>query len=275
MVFVTKADGRKQEFIKEKVVRTCLRMHASHEIAHVIANKIESKIYEGIQTKEILKMIFNYLKQYKPEIGHQIDLREAISLLRSKPDFELFISYLLRQYGYSVLSNQIILGKCIDHEIDAIAQKGNEKIYVEVKHHLMHHTYTGIGVFLEAWATFEDLKEGFKLGKNNFDFNKVLVVCNTKISDHAKQYAECKDIQHIGWRYPFDNSLEQMLEEKKLYPITILKNLDRESEEKFGDRGIVLLKQLLDYNVKELAKKTGISRDKIENFIKRAKNILK
>lgn len=275
MVFVTKADGRKQKFQKEKVIRTCLRMHASQEIAKIVANKIASKIYDGIPTKEILNMIFDFLKEYKPEIAHRIDLREAISLLRPKPDFELFVFYILREYGYDVLPNQIVSGECIEHEVDAIARKGNETIYVEIKHHLMYHTYTGLGVFLEAWATFEDLKEGFKLGKNNFDFNKVLVICNTKISNHAKQYAECKDIQHIGWKYPPKQSLEQMIEDRKLYPITILKDLDKKSEEKFGDNGIVLLKQLIEYDINELSRITRISKDKIAKYIERAKEIIK
>ncbi|MFQ6057186.1 MAG: ATP cone domain-containing protein, partial [Methanosarcinales archaeon] len=181
-MFVTKFDGRKQEFKKEKIVRTCLRMHATREQAYAIAEKIESKIYDGITTKEILKMIFKYIKEYRPEIRHEIDLRKAISLLRPKPDFEVFVQLLLRTMGYDVTPNQILKGKCVEHEIDAVAKNENETILVEVKHHYSHHTYTGLDVCLVAQSRLEDLVEGFKLGHNKINFNKVMIVCNTKFS---------------------------------------------------------------------------------------------
>lgn len=275
MVFVTKFDGRKQSFDKEKVVRTCLRMHASPDVANKVANKVESKTYEGITTKRILQMIFTYLKEYKPEIKYEIDLRTSISLLRSKPDFEQFVAIILQHLGYKVKTNQIIRGKCVEHEIDVTATKTNEIIYVEVKHHFQPHTYTGLGVALETQATFEDLLEGFKLGKNSINFNKAMLICNTKYSDHAKKYANCRGIEYIGWKSPEKNSLEEIIEQNKLYPVTFLKDLDSLTQKKLCDNGIVLLKQLIEYDLDELWKKTKISKEKLEKLIKKSKEILK
>jgi Holliday junction resolvase-like predicted endonuclease len=274
MIYVTKADGSKQPFDKSKVIRTCLRMHATEQQAREVANKIEKKIYDGIPTNKLLKMIFTFLKEYRPEVAHRIDLREAISLLRPKPDFEVFVLLLLKEFGYSVTGSQLIKGRCVEHEIDAIALKDSQVTYVEVKHHFMHHTYTGLSVFLEAQAVFEDLMEGYSSGKNRINFNKALVVCNTKFSEHALQYAGCKGIDFIGWSAPADLGLEQMIEEKKLYPITLLKNLEKNIEEKLGDAGVVLLKQLVEYNIDELWRKTRVPKDKLENLVKKAKELL-
>ena len=274
MMFVTKADGRKQPFDKSKVIRTCLSMHATENQARDVANKVESKIYEGIPTKKILQMIFTFMKEHRPEVSHETDLREAISMLRPKPDFEVFIFHLLKEFGYSVAGAQLVKGKCVEHEIDAVALKGEEVIYVEVKHHFMHHTFTGVSVFLESQAIFEDLVEGFKAGIGRINFNKALVVCNTKFSGHALQYATCKKIDYLGWSAPSQMSLQQMIEEKKLYPITFLKGLDKNLEEKFGDAGIVLLKQLVTCDIDELWRKTKIPKEKLENLVKNAKEIL-
>jgi hypothetical protein len=274
MVYVTKFDGTKQPFDKEKVVRTCLKMHANNQQAIEVANKIERELHDGISTKEILNKIFKYLQKHVPEIKNQTDLRESISMLRSKPDFEVFVSYLLNEYGYKTEINQIIPGEFVEHEIDAVARKNNEVILVEVKHHLQPHTFTGLGVFLETWAKFEDLVNGKKTGKNQIDFNQILIVCNTKISDHADRYADGKGIQYIGWKHPVENSLEQMIEEKKFYPITFLKSLDRDTQAKLGDNGIVLLKQLTEMNPNEISKKIGVKKDKIENLIKKTKELL-
>jgi len=274
MVVVTKFDGRKQEFQKQKIIRTCLRMRATQEQAMEIANRIEKQAYDGIRTKKIIKLIFKYLKEIKPEIGYQIDLREAIALLRPRPDFERFVQLILEAYGYEVIPNLIVRGKCGEHEIDAIAKKGNEVIYVEVKHHFNSHTYTGKDIFLQARATLEDLAEGYKARKNSFNVNKVLVICNTKYSNHAKRYADCRGIEHMGWKDPLEKGLERMIEERKLYPITFLKGLDGKSKERFLNAGIILLKQLVEYNIDNLYKETRIQKKKLENFIEKAREIL-
>ena len=274
MIFVTKFDGRKQPFDRNKVINTCLRMHATKEQAERVVSKIEKEIYDGITTKKILSMVFLYLQEFKPEIKHQIDLREAISRLRPKPDFELFVALLLREYGYSVVGNQLLAGKCVTHEIDAIAIKDSEVLFVEVKHHLQPHTYTGVDVCLGTQARLEDLREGFAKGKHKLNFSKALVVCNTKFSDYAIQYAKCMGIEYLGWKAPPEAGLERMIEEKKFYPITLIKNLDPNTEEKLGDNGILTLKQLLQYDVELLFRKTRIPMEKLKFLMRTAREIM-
>lgn len=268
MTYVIKADGNKQLFEKGKIIRTCLRMRLDKNEAKKIADKIESRIYEGISTKQILKMIFNYTASYKPQIKHQIDLREAVSMMRPKPDFEQFIGLLLKADGYQVKTNQIISGNCIEHEIDAIAVKNNEKIYVEVKHHYQPHTYTGVDVFLETNSTFEDLMEA----KNNF--SKAVVVTNGKISEHAERYASCKNIDAIGWSYPNGMGLAQMIEKYRFYPVTLIKGINPDLQAKLSDNRIFLLQQLVKYDANNLVKMTKFGRDKIKEILRKAEAIL-
>lgn len=274
MTYVLKFDGRKEPFEKEKVYNTCLRMGLSKQNAKEVADRIEEKVFNGIQTKKILQMIFDFAKEYKPEVKQRIDLRQAISLLRSKPDFETFITLLLEKEGYKVEHNQIISGACVDHEIDDIAKKGKEVVYVEVKHHVQYHTFSGVGTFLEVQATFEDLRDGIAENKNNYDFTRPLVILNTKLSEHARRYAECKKINFIAWKDPLENGLEKRIEDYKFYPITLLRNLDAKTEAQLGDAGIVLLKQLVEMNIKEIASMTKISANKISDLVLRAKKIL-
>lgn len=267
MANVTKADGSKQPFERNKIVRTCLRMKTAENAADEIADKIEKRIYEGIATKQILKMIFYYIAEYRPELRHQIDLREAVCLLRPKPDFEQFVGLLLKAEGYDVKMNRILAGRCIEHEIDAIAAKDNETLYVEVKHHYQPHSYTGVGVFLEAQATLEDLNDG------NNNFTKAMVVTNTKLSEHATTYARCKNIDGIGWKHPEEKGLEVMIEDNKLYPVTLIKGLDSTLLARLGDNGIILVEQLLKYDVKKLNRLTKISKSKIKEILRKANEI--
>ncbi len=270
-VSVTKADGAKQLFDKEKVVRTCLRMGATRKVAEVVAERIEANVYEGIETSRILQMIFKELRKFKPAVKHHTDLRRALSLMKSKPDFEQFIRIVLDEHGYEVTPNQIIRGKCVEHEVDAMARKDGETYFVEVKHHFNYHTPTGLDVSRIARAVLEDFTEGFKLGLNSVRIDKAMIVCNTKFSGHAKRYAECRGIQHIGWNSPLNNGLQTLIGERKLYPITYLKGLKTTTIEKLASAGVILLRQLLEENPRKLRRIVGIPEKNLRAIIENAR----
>lgn len=273
-VFVTKADGTRQMFDKTKIMRTCLRMGATLAVAELIAEEIETRIYDGVETKKILQMIFKRLRKHKPVIRHQIDLRKALSLLNPAPDFERFIQLLLSEHDYEVTPNQIVSGRCVEHEVDAVARKNGKTCIVEVKHHFKYHTPTSLDVSRISRAVFEDVTEGYELGLNNLKIDYALIVCNTKLSEQAKRYADCRGIRHIGWSSPSNRDLQTMIEEKKLYPITFLKGLNAETRNKLASNGIILLKQLTEKNPTELRRQTGISKEKLESILGKARTIL-
>ena len=118
------------------------------------------------------------------------------------------------------------------------------------------------------------MREGFELSKNSIKFDGALVVCNTKFSEHAIRYAKCKGIGCIGWRFPEERGLERLIEDRKLYPVTFLKGLDEKSKEKFGDAGIVMLKQLVSLDLEEIYERSRIPRKKLRSLVRKAKEIL-
>ena len=249
-------------------------MGATADVAEIIAERIEARIYDGISTKKILQMIFRRLKKHKPETRNRIDLRKALSLLNPAPDFERFIQLLLSEHGYVITPNQIIRGRCVEHEVDAVASKNGKNCIVEVKHHYKYHAPTNLDVSRISRAVFEDVTEGHKLGLNNLRIDYSLIVCNTKMSEHAKRYANCRGIHHIGWNSPSNNNLQTMIEKKKFYPITILKGINTGARSMLIRNGIILLKQLLRKNPKELRKQTGISEEKLGSMINVARVII-
>ena len=273
-VSVTKFDGTRQPFDKNKIVRTCLRMGATRTVAESIAEEIETRIYDSIETKKILQMIFKRLRKHKPVIRHQIDLRKALSLLNPAPDFERFIQLLLSEHNYEVTPNQVVKGRCVEHEVDAVARKNGKTCIVEVKHHHKYHTPTSLDVSRISRAVFEDVTEAYELGLNNLKIDYALIVCNTKLSEHAKRYADCRGISHIGWSSPPNHDLQTMIEEKKLYPITFLKGLNAKTRNKLVHNGVILLKQLTEKTPKELRRQTGISKEKLGSIVDKTRTIL-
>jgi hypothetical protein len=272
--FVTKADGMRQRFDKEKIVKTCIRMGVSPEDAEAIAQIIEKQSNEGITTKQILKAIFRETRKHKPQTKHVICLRESLSFLRPHPDFERYIQLLLKEHGYAVTSNRLLHGRCVEHEVDAVIQKNGTTIIVEVKHHANFHARTGLDESRIARAVLEDVNEGFQLGLNDLQADGAMIVTNTKFSSHAKIYAACRNIRLIGWSYPLEHGLQALIESKKLLPVTYLRNLRVSDRKQLLSAGFLLLRQLLKENPKTLSKKTMVSRKTAESIINKSAIIL-
>jgi len=271
-VFVTKADGARQLFDREKVVKTCLRMDASRKIAAEVAGRVEKSLYDGIPTSKILQMTLRLLRSYKPAIRHLLDLRRGLSLMDSKPEFERFVQVLLAHNGFDVSPNRLVTGKCVEHEVDAIAIKDGVTYFVEAKHHVNYHTLTGLDESRIARAILEDVTEGFELGICDLKIDGAMIVTNTRYSEHAKRYGDCRNILQIGWRSPVNLSLQSMIEEKNLYPLSCLRSLKHETKTKLVNSGVVLMKQLFEEKPATLARKTGIPKETLTQIIKKAEN---
>jgi len=260
-----------QLFDREKVVRTCLRMGASRKTADEIAEKVERRLYDGIQTSKILQMTLRLLRKYKPAVRHLLDLRKGLSLMDSKPEFENFVQILLAHNGFEVTPNRLITGRCVEHEVDAIAKKDGLTYFVEAKHHINYHTPTGLDESRIARAILEDVTEGFELGKSSLRVDRAMIVTNTRYSEHARRYGRCRNILQIGWSSPTNLCLQNMIEEKNLYPLSCLRDLKNETKTKLVNSGIVLMKQLFEETLQTLARKTGIQKETLKQIIEKAK----
>jgi hypothetical protein len=269
-VFVTKADGSRQIFDREKVVKTCLRMGVNRRIANNVAHAVEARVHDGMPTNKVLQLIFRLLRKHTPTIQHFLDLRKGLSLMDSKPEFEKFVQTLLAHNGFEVTPNQIIKGRCVEHEVDAVARKDDVTYFVEAKHHSNYHTPTGLDESRIARAVLEDVTEGFALGKNEVQIERAMIVTNTRYSEHARRYGKCRDILQIGWSSPKTLALQNIIEEKKLYPLSCIKGLNRDVKMKLVNYGIVLMTQLVEEKPAKIAEETGVSKENIQRIIEKA-----
>ena len=267
-IIITKADGRKVFFNPHKIVRTCMKAGASKDATNRVLKKIRGHIYRGTKTREIYKLVLTALSEEKGGIAikQRYQLKDAIMKLGTTG--YVFEDYVGKILTYSDFKTKKIRGKvkgkCIVHEIDLIASGKNERILVECKYHSKPGTYTGLKESLYTHARFLDTKH---------HFDAEYLVCNTKVSNHAKKYAKCVNQNILSWRYPPNNSLEKIIEKNRLYPITIL-NVNSKEIQILLCHGFMLARDLLEYSEFELSKKTGICITRIRNFQKLTRQII-
>jgi hypothetical protein len=249
-------------------------MGANRRIAEEVALRVERSVYDGMSTSKVLQLTVRLLRGYKPAIRHFLDLRRGLSLMDSKPEFEVFVQVLLGNSGFEVSPNMILAGRCVEHEVDAIAKRDGVTFFVEAKHHVNYHTLTGLDESRIARAILEDVSEGFELGSCRVKIDRAMIVTNTRYSEHARRYGKCRNIVQIGWNSPVGLSLQSMIEENNLYPISCIRGLKRETRTKLVTKRIVLIKQLLEEKPSTLARETGIPKETLKQLITKAETTM-
>ncbi len=268
MVQIVKASGEKQEFDRNKIVATVIHAGGDKALAERVANEVERQVRDGMKTSDVLKIALRILDKYKPHVAARYDLKSAI--MRLGPAgfaFEALIAELLQQYGWKAQTDTIFRGKCVQHEVDVAATRKDEIAMFELKYHNAPGIFTGIRDALYVYARFLDLKEGGKMGRCP-KFNQGWLVTNTKFSVDTLEYANCSGLNLLGWKYPKDNSLQKMLEAKKLYP---MRTADSDTLGKLSEAQMLFCKDLLEHGIEELQNMTGISPRKLRQLQEEAR----
>jgi len=159
--------------------------------------------------------------------------------------------------------------KSIENQIDIIAIKDSQTHLVEIKHHRNPHRMTGLGDVKQNWATLDDVQNA-KPENKNF---KSWIIVNTKFSMHARKYAKAKGILLYGWNYPKGKSLRELIEEKRMYPLTILK-LDTDIQQKLSAEGFLLVGELATISEQALKTRTKLSQQTVQKLIQEAQTFL-
>ena len=270
-LLIKKANGKHVPFNPNKVEATCIRAGASKKFAHHISEQVLQKIHPGMSTRQVYNLVLQMLSQDNQGyvIGHRYRLKESIMLMGPMGfPFEVYVSEILENYGHQ--TNHIrkkFKGCCITHEIDIVTQivPTKEQCLVECKYHSSSGIFTGLKESLYTHARFLDLTELVQ---------HELLVCNTKISSDAVTYANCVGQHILCWRHPQQKGLERLIEDKGLYPVTMLR-LNPNEVTAFAKSKIMVAKKLLDVDLSVLSKKTKIPHARLQKLQNTARQILR
>jgi len=173
--------------------------------------------------------------------------------------FEKYFARILKAYGYSVETNQFMHGYCVKHEVDVLAGKGNERFIIECKYHSNGGVPTDVKDALYIHSRYADIKKAYEIERKSQVAYYGWLVTNTRCTSDAIQYAECVGLKIISWKYPKDESLEAMIEKKRLYPITILSAMRKGYVETLFRNGIILTQDIAHIDEHLLIEKSGLS----------------
>jgi len=271
-MYVVNLKGEKEPFSLQKVFRSAKRAGASPLLAKQIAKKIEKLVYPGITTSEIYKRVKQFLKKENKGAGLRFSLKEAMRKLGpSGFPFEKYVGEIFSVHGFEVKLNQIVKGKYATHEIDFVAKKDKLLYIAECK--FRHHRGERIDlpITLAFWAKFQDLLEGKYLNRFTNCKIKPILITNAKFTRQAKRYAQGVGIELLGWNFPKNKGLENMIEKELLYPITILPSFKGFLVDVFSSKFLMLAKDILELDIKKFVQKEKLDIKKLEKLKQEAK----
>ncbi|WP_281297323.1 ATP cone domain-containing protein [Flavobacterium limnophilum] len=270
---IVKHSGNIVDYNPSKLRQSLLKSGASNRQVETILKTIEEEIYEGISTKQIYKMAFSLLKKICNSHAARYNLKEAIRLLGPAGFFfEKYIARLFAAEKYQTLTNFILQGKCVSHEIDVLIKKDNSIAMVECKFHMGKDANSDVKVPMYILSRFNDLKDRRHIIYTRND--KVLdcwIVTNNRFTADAIAFAKCSKLNLLSWNYPEKNNLKTKNDSNHLYPVTCLTTLSLSEKDKLLVLDVILVKEII--NNSECLERIGLSPNRIQNVLKEASEL--
>jgi hypothetical protein len=257
---VVKASGQTETFHIEKLANSLMRSGASEEAAWDIARQVAVQLAPSTPTRRIFRMAKKLLRQYNRASDMRYSIKKAIySLGPSGYPFEKYFARILKTQGYAVEVNPIMQGRCVTHEVDVFAKKESRGFIIECKYHSNGGIPTDVKIALYVNSRFNDIQQAHSLmQKQTVSIEQGWLVTNTRCTSDAIKYAECVGLRVVSWKYPEKESLERMIENNRLYPVTILSSIRKNSIEALFKNDIILARDIADLDEQAFLRRSGL-----------------
>ncbi|MDP2741642.1 MAG: restriction endonuclease [bacterium] len=274
-IFVIKASGEKELFSDLKLRNSLEKAKTPLDVTEKIIDQIRSGMKDGMKTSDIYRYAFLLLRKHDRSTAGRYSLKQAVMELGpSGHPFEKFVGELLKTRGFAIKVGEVVQGICVSHEIDVMAEKDESHIMVECKFHNQSGIKSDVKVTLYVQARFEDVQRQWQKQPNHGKkFHEIWLITNTKLTSDAIQYASCVGMKAIGWSYPPNGSLQNLIENAGIHPLTCLTTLSNIHKRLLLDRGLVLCKEILEN--KTILQGIGFNESKIKQIKQEINNLCK
>ena len=271
---IVKHSGNIVDYNPSKLKLSLLKSGASNQEVETILQTIEAEIYEGISTKQIYKMAFSLLKKACHSHAARYNLKEAIRLLGPTGFFfEKYIARLFSEEKYQTLTNFVLQGKCVSHEIDVLIKKDNLISMVECKFHMGKDANSDVKIPMYILSRFNDLRDKkHTIYTRNDILSKCWIVTNNRFTADAIAFAKCSKLNLLSWNYPEKDNLKTKNDTNYLYPVTCLTTLSLAEKDKLLVLDVILVKEII--NNSECLERIGLSSNRIKNVLKEASELV-
>lgn len=272
---IVKTDGTSEPFSSDKFCLSLRKAGAPRDVADSICKNVQKKINPHDSTNHIFRKALKYLVREDMNIAARYSLKRGLEALGPAGFvFEQYLEAVLQSYGFKTKRNQIVKGHCISHEIDVFAKVGSKHFFVEAKYHNQPGIKTHVNTIMHVDARLIDIAKKKNKDEGDRFEHGMWVITNTKFTETAIEYAKCRGIRLTGWNYPRGESLEEVIVQKKMYPITIIPCITKKLLPVFAEHNLVLAQDLLPYREQDLIQKFSVSESLARRIVREVQGLL-
>ncbi len=268
MIQVKKSTGENQEFSEEKLITSLRYTGATEDQIQDICKSIKSQIHDGIPTRVIYNLAFRRLRQISRPLSAYYGTKRA--LLELGPDgfiFEKYLAKILENIGFKAVTNIVVPGKCVNHEVDVIAENLEERILIECKFHRSHERSNDLKIALYIKARALDIFDG----PDKALYDDFWLVSNTSFSEDAIRYSTCAGLRLWGANFPPQNTLQDVIRENGLDPVTCLSSLKKGEKKMLIESDILMAKEVKKNP--NVLKDIGLETTRIKRVLNEIENV--
>ncbi|MEA3249279.1 MAG: hypothetical protein U9Q03_02890 [Patescibacteria group bacterium] len=271
---IIKSTGERVEYDPTKIRKTLLRTGADAKLVDRVIKRVSKRVTRDMATKRLFAIVRRELRRESRHLAQRYNLRNAlIKLGPAGFKFEKYVSSILNAYEYKAhVPQKDLVGLCVNHEIDVIAEKDGRRMMIEAKFRNRFGDKVKLKDTMATWARFVDLCDGSRKNKSCPHLDEVWIVTNGAFSDRSLQFGLCKGIDLVGWSTK-QHSLATLVDHASLYPITVLDGLQQWELDKFSDIGLMLCREVATKSPGRLSGRTGMPRQRIANIIEQCKEV--
>jgi hypothetical protein len=245
---IRKASGEKAKFSLKRVAKSLRKAGTDESLISEIIDSLPSILSETTSTRDVYDLAYKMLKRKNKLVASRYSLKQAIFALGPTGfPFERFIGAIFKDMGYQVEIGKEVQGKCVKHEIDVIAQKEDQIIFMECKFHSDQGRKCNVKTPLYVNSRFNDLLMAREMQQKEPTLSlHGWVVTNTRFTKDALIYSKCVGLKVLSWDEPKGKGIKDIIDKTGLYPITVSMLLSEREKAFLLSRDIVLCKDLLD-----------------------------
>lgn len=269
---IIKADGSVEVFEGTKLEASLRRAGATDATAERIRHTIEASMGPLAESSDIYKRAFQMLRQDARPVAARYSLRRALfDLGPTGHPFEDFVAELFKKEGWTVEGRRMIPGKCVPHEVDVYASRGNEHLAAELKYHNTPGYKTDVKVALYVKARFDDIWQCKEEDAKTCPVDLGFLITNTKFTKQAIDFATCSGMGLLGWSYPHTGNLYDRMVANSLFPVTALTTLKKAEKRLLIDKGIVTCDQVREH--RDVLRTVGLTPERIGTVVAEANTL--
>lgn len=269
---VVKGNGEQEPFKLSKLRTSLSNSGATDPVIKSVVNELEDQglFRDGITTKKLYKEAYKHLRSHSDHVAGRYKLKQALfDMGPSGFPFEHLVSEIFSRIGYETKVGEIVMGKCVSHEVDVIAEDADSVFMIECKFHNRQGHKSTVTTPLYIQSRFLDVNETWKKDPGyQAKKRKGYIVTNTRFTADAIEYATCMNLELLSWDYPQNAGLKQLIERTKLHPVTSLSCLTKNEKKRLMDNLIVHCKHICEQP--QVLDKLGFNHSKKNQIINEA-----